>query len=118
MMKKLIILLCLLMVCGCGNPSDKYEALLEVYLVEHEKLDKEYIGNYYMPRYSFGCPVVYDGTGEQVWVWIKFQEEDVSDEIDGFIKIHDKWTEKDKVFYYDEIYQPLRDKIEAKYSKN
>ena len=51
--------------------------------------------------------------------WTKFTKEEVKDEVNGYIKINEKWHKKDYVFHYSDvdIYASLRKKIEKKFDE-
>ena len=44
--------------------------------------------------------------------WVRFRKEDIQDEIGNMIKIHNGWLKKENVFFYNDVYAPLRKKIE------
>ena len=49
--------------------------------------------------------------------WVRFRKSDITDEVGNMIKIHNSWLKKENVFFYDDIYAPIRSKIE-KANKN
>ena len=73
-----------------------------------KKKEKKYIGEFYDRReivnegyYPVGRPI-----------WQKFKESDIQDVIEDNIKLGCIWVKKENIFYYDEIYNPIREKIE------
>ena len=72
---------------------------------------ERYIGEVYCYIYQemswvFLSP--YSAGGRQ---FHKFKKSDISDYCDNKVKIFGKWVDKDDLFYYDNIYNSLRDKI-------
>ena len=51
-------------------------------------------------------------TDKPYYAWKQFKRTDIQDEIDNKIKIENIWMNKKNVFYYDDIYAPIRSKIE------
>lgn len=50
--------------------------------------------------------------------WMKFTKDDISDEVDGYIKIKGEWYKKEKVFkYFEELIKDRKDQIENKYKE-
>lgn len=79
--------------------------------LEEKVAGLEVVGEIYSGSYSF-----YGGHNGVFQIWSKFREKDVTDRVDGYIKIHQGWHPTDEVvFYRDENrIQNLKKKIEKK----
>lgn len=77
----------------------------------NKKVEEEenYIGEVYLKHYS------YYGLNYW-WEWQKFKSSnrDYSRDHDDYVCIFGKCHKRDYLFYYDELYKPLRKKIERK----
>lgn len=139
-MKKWIVLLLAFCLLGCGehegekrtslkisakkmwgNPFIVFDvegtevviSLAQFGALAEMSMPTKYCGEYYIKetqRYWDG----HEATTEE-WVWRHYKNSEKDDEVNGFIKIDDKWLKKDRVIDYSEVpdkYQSLRDKIE------
>jgi len=73
-----------------------------------KKEEEKYIGEFYDRR-----EIVNEGYLSS-WspIWQKFKASDIQDVVEDNIKLGCIWVKKENIFYYDEIYNPIRKKIE------
>ena len=73
-----------------------------------KKEEEKYIGEFYDRR-----EIVNEGYLSS-WspIWQKFKASDIQDVVEDNIKLGCIWVKKENIFYYDEIYNPIREKIE------
>ena len=73
-----------------------------------KKKEKKYIGEFYDRR-----EIVNEGyLSSRYPFWQKFKESDIQDVVEDNVKLGCIWVKKENIFYYDEIYNPIRKKIE------
>lgn len=66
--------------------------------------DKKFIGEY----------AHYDIYSEKLVRWAKFSRANVTEEINGHMKINEGWRKKSEVIFYDSVYEKQKEKIEEK----
>lgn len=82
-----------------------FSVIISLNMDEKADSKKEYVGEY--------CIIIGINTysGENIYRWNKFTKGDVQDSHDDYIKIDNVWMKDDGVFYYDDIYDGIREKI-------
>lgn len=71
--------------------------------------NKKFVGEVYNNCGYDGCS--YTGHGHSNWRFDRFEEKDITDHIGNKIKIKGQWFNTNKVFFYDNIYDPIRNNI-------
>ena len=73
------------------------------------------VGEVYAISTGYGIYPIHDVTGIQGYpVWIEFAAHQATDGHDGFIKIRGTFHKRENVFFYTDVYTPLREKIQNK----